>query len=152
MFSGTCYDWFMRIVMDTDVVVAGLRSSQGASRACLRAVVRREVELAISVPLVVQYEAVLLRPEILTAIKGTPARVGQFLDLLCAVGRPLEISFLWRPMLGDPDDEMVLEAAVHGRADRLLTFNLRHFVGAERLGVTVERPGPAWQTWQGRDA
>ena len=87
--------------------------------------------------------------EILAAIKGTPARVGQFLDLLCAVGRPVEISFLWRPMLRDPDDEMVLEAAAHGRAERLLTFNLRHFAGADRLGVTVERPGPAWQAWKG---
>lgn len=138
--------------MDTDVVVAGLRSSQGASRAWLRAVIRHEVELAISVPLVFQYEAVLLRPEILAAIKATPTRVGQFLDLLCAVGRPLEISFLWRPMLRDPDDEMVLEAAVHSRADRLLTFNQRDFAGAERLGVTVERPGPAWRIWKGKQA
>lgn len=140
----------MRVVLDTDVVVAGLRSSQGASRAWLRAIIRREVELAISVPLVLQYEAVLLRPQILAAVKATPERVGQFLDLLCLVGRPLEISFLWRPMLHDPDDEMVLEAAVHGQVERLLTFNLRDFAGAERLGVTVERPGPAWHAWKGR--
>lgn len=139
----------MRVVLDTDVVVAGLRSSQGASRAWLRAVVRREAEIAISVPLMLQYEDVLLRPEILAAIKGTPARVGQFLDVLCVVGQPLDISFLWRPMLRDPDDEMVLEAAVHGRVDRLLTFNLRHFAGAERLGVVVERPGLAWRAWKG---
>lgn len=138
--------------MDTDVVVAGLRSSEGASRAWLRAVIRREVELAISVPLVLQYEAVLLRPDILEAIRATPPRIGQFLDVLCAVGRPLEISFLWRPMLRDPDDEMVLEAAVQSRADRLLTFNHRHFIGAERLGVMVERPGPAWQAWKGKGA
>jgi putative PIN family toxin of toxin-antitoxin system len=139
----------MRIVLDTDVVVAGLRSRQGSSRAWLRAVLRREVELVLSVPLVLQYEAVLLRPETLAAIGGTPERVGRFLDLLCAVGRPLDISFLWRPMLRDPDDEMVLEAAVHGRADRLLTFNLRDFAGSERLGVRVERPGPAWRAWKG---
>ena len=53
-------------------------------------------------------------------------------------------------MLRDPDDEMVLEVAVHGGADFLLSFNERDFVGTERLGVTVRRPGPAWRMW--RDA
>lgn len=139
----------MRVVFDTDVVVAGLRSPSGASRAWLQAVLRREVDMLLSVPLVLQYEAVLLRPETLAAIGGTPERVHRFLDLLCAVGRPLEIAFLWRPVLRDPDDEMVLEAAVQGRADRLLTFNLRDFAGSERLGVQVEQPGPAWRAWRG---
>ena len=138
----------MKVVLDTDVVVAALRSSQGASRAWVRAVLRHEVELILSVPLVLQYEAVLLRPETMTAIGGDAERVGRFLDLLCAVGRPLDISFLWRPVLRDPDDEMVLEAAVHGRVDALLTFNLRDFAGSERLGVRIERPGPAWRRWK----
>ena len=139
----------MKVVLDTDVVVAGLRSRRGASRAWLRSVLRREVDILLSVPLVLQYEEVLLRPEILAAMDGTPKRVGQFLDVLCAIGRPVEISFLWRPTLRDPDDEMVLEAAIHGRADRLLTFNLRDFVAGKRLGVVIERPGPAWRTWKG---
>lgn len=139
----------MRVVLDTDVVVAGLRSRHGSSRAWLRSALRQEVEIALSVPLVLQYEAVLMRPEILAAVAGSPQRVERFLDLLCATGQLLEISFLWRPTLRDPDDEMVLEAAVHGRVDRLLTFNSRDFVGAERLGATVERPGPAWLAWEG---
>lgn len=140
----------MRVVLDTDVVVAGLRSRQGASRAWLHAVVRREVELVLSVPLVLQYEAVLMRPGTLAAISGSVDRIQRLLDELCAVARPCEISFLWRPMLRDPDDEMVLEAAVQGDVDRLLTFNLRDFAGAERLGMVVERPGPAWRAWQER--
>jgi predicted nucleic acid-binding protein len=129
--------------------MAGLRSPNGASRAWLGAVLRREAGLLLSVPLVLQYEEVLMRPETLTAMGGTPGRVGRFLDLLCRVGQPLQISFLWRPTLRDPGDEMVLETAVGGRADRLLTFNLRDFAGSERLGVTVERPGPAWRRWKG---
>lgn len=137
----------MQLVLDTDVVVAGLRSRRGASRAWLRAVLRREVGLVLSVPLMLQYEEVLLRPATLAAIQGTPDRVSRFLDLLCTVGRPVEISFLWRPTLRDPSDEMVLEAAVHGRVDRLLTFNLRDFAGSERFGITAERPGPAWRRW-----
>ena len=139
----------MRVVLDTDVVVAGLRSSRGASREWLRAVVRGEVAAVVSVPLVLQYEAVLLRPATLAAIGGSRQRVGRFLHTLYAVGLAVETSFLWRPMLRDADDEMVLEAAVHGRVDRLLTFNLRDFAGSERLGVEVARPGPAWQQWRG---
>lgn len=96
-----------------------------------------------------QYEAVLLRPELLAVMQATPERVGQLLDALSAVGVPVEVSYLWRPVLRDPDDEMVLEAAVIGRAERLLTFNLRDFGGSERFGIRVERPGPAWQAWKG---
>ncbi len=135
----------MRVVLDTDVVVAGLRSRHGASRLWLRAVRRREVELLISVPLAIQYESVLLRPEIIASVRLTAQQIGQVLDLLCTIGRQVEISFLWRPMLRDPGDEMVLDTAMNGRADRLLTFNLRDYAGAERLGLRVERPGPAWQ-------
>ena len=138
----------MRIVLDTDVIVAGLRSSSGASRAWLRAVLNGEAEIVLSVPLVVQYEVVLMREATLQAIGGDTQRIERFLDLLCAVARQVRISFFWRPVLLDPDDEMVLEAAVEGQVDHLLTFNLRHFRGAERFGVAVARPGPAWHAWQ----
>ncbi|MDF2974994.1 MAG: putative toxin-antitoxin system toxin component, family [Microvirga sp.] len=139
----------MRVVLDTDVVVAALRSTHGASRQWLRAVLRREVELALSVPLVLQYEEVLLRAGTLAAIKGTETRVLRLLDLLCALGHPAERSYSWRPALRDPNDEMVLETAIHGHADWLLTFNLRDFAGSERFGIAVERPGPVWRQWRG---
>lgn len=138
----------MNVVLDTDVAVAALRSRRGASRAWLRAVLQGEVTLLLSVPLALQYEAQLTRPEHLAASGTRRAEVDLLLDALCAVCRPVEVSFLWRPMLRDPDDEMVLEVAVNGRADRLLTFNERDFVGAERLGVRVEQPGPAWRSWR----
>jgi putative PIN family toxin of toxin-antitoxin system len=138
----------MRVVLDTDVVVAGLRSRLGASRAWLRAVRRGEVGLLLSVPLMLQYEAVLLRPENLAATRLDARQMRQVLDLFCAIGQPVEVSFLWRPMLRDPDDEMVLEAAMNGQADRLLTFNRKDFAGAEQLSLRIERPGPAWRAWQ----
>jgi len=109
-----------------------------------------EVELLLSVPLMLQYEAVLLRPEIMAATRLDAQQTGKILDLLCAVGRQAEVSFLWRPTLRDPDDEMVLEAAMNGQADRLLTFNLRDFAGSETLSMRIERPGPAWRAWKGK--
>jgi putative PIN family toxin of toxin-antitoxin system len=138
----------MRLALDTDVLVAAVRSRRGASRAWIGAILKREATLLLSVPLALQYEAVLTRPEHLAAASATAAQITALLDALYAVCRPVEISFLWRPMLRDADDEMVLEVAVNGQADRLLTFNERDFVGAGRLGVTVERPGPAWRSWR----
>jgi predicted nucleic acid-binding protein len=138
----------MRLALDTDVLVAAVRSRRGASRAWIAAILRGEASLLLSVPLALQYEAVLTRPEQLTASGASPEEIAVLLDALCAVCTPVEISFLWRPVLRDADDEMVLEVAVNGRADRLLTFNERDFAGASRLGVTVERPGPAWRSWR----
>ena len=142
----------MRVVLDTDVMVAALRSKYGASRQWLKAVLRRQAELALSVPLALQYEEVLLRPDQLQAIQATPAQIEAILDALCLVCVPVEMSFLWRPMVRDPDDEMVLEAAIHGQADFLITFNERDYVGAQRFGVKVTLPGKAWKLWKGEIA
>jgi predicted nucleic acid-binding protein len=138
----------MDVALDTDVMVAAFRSRLGASRAWLRAILKGEATLLLSVPLVLQYEAVLTRPEHLAAGRASAGQIVALLDALCAVCRPVEIAFLWRPTLRDPDDEMVLEVAANGRADRLLTFNERDFAGAERFGVRVVRPGPAWRAWR----
>lgn len=137
----------MRVALDTDVLVAAVRIRQGASRAWLRAILRGEA-LLLSVLLALQYEEVLMRPEQLAASGASAEQITALLDALCAICIPVEISFLWRPVLRDADDEMVLEAAMNGRADRLLTFNERDFAGAGRLGVTVERPGPARRAWR----
>ena len=120
--------------MDTAVVVAAVRSSRGASRAWLKAALLQKVELILSVPLVLQYEEVLTRPEQLAASRMSARQVGILLDALCRVGKPVEISFLWRPILRDPDDEMVLEAAVCGRANLILTFTAK---GADEISRSM---------------
>ena len=137
----------MKIVLDTDVVVAGLRSRSGASRQWLYAVLGRRTSLLLSVPLVLQYEEVLLRREQLEATGLNVAEVGEFLDGLCAVAEEVRIDFLWRPGLKDPEDEMVLETAINGRADMLLTFNVRDFAGAWSFALAIEQPGPAWRRY-----
>jgi predicted nucleic acid-binding protein len=134
----------VRLVLDTDVMVAAIRSEAGASRRLLIAALRRQCTLVLSVPLAVEYEAVMTRPEHLAASGLTAGDVGELLDAVIAVAERVRLAFLWRPRLPDADDDMVLEAAINGQADRLVTFNLRHFarVGAE-LGITICLPGAA---------
>ena len=139
----------MRLVLDTDVLVAALRSDRGASRQLLICALDRQIELLASVPLMLEYEAVLTRPEHLEASGLTAEQVREVLD---ALGIPVHMNFRWRPRLKDPGDEMVLETAVNGEADRLVTFNLRHLaVAARDFGIRVLRPRDAWQEVQGRN-
>lgn len=139
----------MRIVLDTDVVVAALRSDRGASRQLLMAALDGVFELLASVPLMIEYEAVLTRPEHLVTIGLTSRDVNQVLDALANVSIPVVFRFLWRPRLKDPADEMVLETAVNGDADWLVTFNERHLAeGARDFGIRVMRPADAWKQVQ----
>jgi len=103
-----------------------------------------------SVPLMLQYEAVLLRPEQLAASNLSRPEMDALLDAVAVIATPVSISYLWRPILRDPDDELVLETAINGQADALLTFNERDFAGARRLALRISRPGPAWQAWRER--
>jgi putative PIN family toxin of toxin-antitoxin system len=133
----------MKIIMDTDTIVAALRSPSGASAELLRKARRGEITLAASISLFMEYEAVCSRPEHLQAA-GLDARLlGVFLDGLAHLVQPVEVHFLWRPQLRDPADELVLEAAVNASAQALLTFNLKHFaIAAGRFGLQVSQPGP----------
>jgi predicted nucleic acid-binding protein len=123
-----------------------MRSDSGASRRLLIGALDREFDLLASVPLVVEYEAVLTRPEHLRASGLTARQVNEVLDALVKVSIPVDLRFLWRPRLKDPADEMVLETAVNGEADRLVTFNLRHLASAGReFGIRVKRPCDVWK-------
>jgi predicted nucleic acid-binding protein len=103
-------------------------------------------ELLASVPLIIEYEAVLTRPEHLAASGLNRREVSDMLDALVKVAVPVHLRFLWRPRLKDPADEMVLETAVNGRADRLVTFNLRHLGTAVReFGFRAALPRDAWK-------
>jgi putative PIN family toxin of toxin-antitoxin system len=130
----------MRVVLDTNVIVAAFRSRTGASRVIVEAALRGRFALLLSVPLALQYEEVLTRPKQLSAIQLTAEEVRQVLRSLFSICKPVEIRYLWRPHLRDPDDELVLEAAINGRADCMVTFNLRDFVEAGSFNLQVLRP------------
>ncbi len=134
----------MRVVLDTDVLAAALRSDQGASRQLLLAALDRQFVMPVSVPLMLEYEAVLTRREHLAAAGITAEELDIVLDALAAVIEPVRLSFLWRPRLKDAADDMVLETAVNGMADRLVTFNLKHLgKAASEFGIRTMRPGEA---------
>ena len=123
MVNGT-----MRVAFDTDVLIAALRSRTGASNAILRALRLGQLEAVASVPMLLECEAILLRPEHRQAAGMTVDEVSLFLDGLVALLIPVLPYFLWRPRLRDPDDEMVLDAAVNGRAHAIVTFNVQDFL------------------------
>lgn len=131
-----------RVVLDTSVIVAALRSRSGAGNAVLRLVAERQVVPLVTVALFLEYEDVLKRPEHRLVHGLDLDRVDQFLDALASACEPVEVRFQWRPLLADPSDEMVLEAAVNGRADALVTYSARHFLAAaRRFRLPAVRPG-----------
>lgn len=132
----------MRIVLDTSAVVAAMRSPTGASAALLMQARKGKVTLLANVALALEYEAACRRAEHAVAAGLTMNEVGIFVDAVLAMVEPVESHFMWRPLLRDPADEMVLEAAVNGRAAAIVTFNLRDF-GALPLQFGVEVVTPA---------
>jgi putative PIN family toxin of toxin-antitoxin system len=123
----------MRVVLDSSVLVAGLRSRLGASNKALALVATRAIVPVVSTAVFLEYEAVLSRPEQRLATRMSEKDVAGFLAAFASAAEPVELDFLWRPQLTDPADEMMLEAAVNGRAKVIITHNVRDFAVAERL-------------------
>jgi putative PIN family toxin of toxin-antitoxin system len=120
----------MKVVIDTNVIVAGLRSCAGASYRILELIAADGVDFAISVPLFLEYEDVLKRPAMRRTLGLTVADVDIVLDVLAAKSRHAKLHFLWRPQLRDPKDEMVLETAANAGVTAIVTFNTRDFLPA----------------------
>ena len=135
------------IVLDTNVLVAGIRSRRGASFELLSRIGKGAFDLAVSVSLVLEYESVLLRH-----ISDSPlseSDVSDLIDYVCDVAVWQEIFFLWRPHLRDPNDDLVLELAVAAGCDAVVTHNVRDFAGADQLGVRVLTPAMFLQKLKG---
>ena len=131
-------------MLDTNVVVAAMRSPAGASAALLRAARQNRLTPLGNVALALEYEATCRRADHILASGLTPAEAAIFVDAMIAMLEPVETHFLWRPQLRDPGDELVLEAAVNGRAEAIVTFNRRDFGAAPgRFGVVVLTPREA---------
>jgi putative PIN family toxin of toxin-antitoxin system len=127
-----------KIVLDTNVLVAGLRSRHGASFRLLQLLGTGRFEVAISVPLVLEYEDVLMRHVRMVGFDET--EIAAVIDYLCAVGQRQRIYYLWRPFLRDPKDDLVLELAVAAICEGIVTFNAKDFAGVDRFGLWVMTP------------
>lgn len=127
-----------RIILDTNLLVAAMRSRRGASSLLLSLAGTGRFTLHISVPLVLEYEEVLLRQRREIGLSET--EVARYVDAICAVAEKHEIYFLWRPTLQDADDEILLELAMAAQCDYIVTYNKRDFAGAEQFAVEIVTP------------
>lgn len=128
-----------RVVLDTNVLVAALRSRRGASFQILKRIGSEQFEPCVSVPLVLEYEAVL-REQSSTLNLSAPD-IEAVLDYVVRVSHHQEVFYLWRPRLRDPKDDMVLEVAVASQARRIVTHNVRDFADASQYSLPVMTPG-----------
>ncbi len=125
-------------MLDTNVIVSALRSRRGASFRLLELLAKGRFSIAVSVPVVLEYEQ---EARVLTA-EGILSEqdAGDAIDYLCTVARRCKLFYLWRPFLRDPKDDMVLELAVTGECDAIVTHNKKDFAGAEQFGLRVLSP------------
>lgn len=139
----------MRVVLDTSVLVAAVRSRQGASQALLRQLPSPRFQPALSVALYMEWQAVLTRPEHVPPGVDASQMLG-FLRYLASVSHLQDIHYLWRPFLRDPNDDMVLECAVAAGCRFLVTHNVRDFRRSQELGVQAVTPGGFLQLLEAR--
>jgi putative PIN family toxin of toxin-antitoxin system len=127
-----------QIVIDTNVIVAGLRSRRGSAFQLITVIDTGQFDIHLSVPLVLEYTEVLLRE--LSNLYLSREEVDNLIDFYCAVGVQHEIFFLWRPFLRDPKDDMVLELAVKAGCQSIITYNTRDFAGVQQFGLNLLEP------------
>ena len=128
-----------RIVIDTNVLVSGLRSRHGASNKLLSLIGTDMFVTAISVPLMLEYEEAALRQ--VDALSLSRGEVIEIVDFICAHSEEQPIYYLWRPSLPDPKDHHVLEIAVAARCDTIVTFNRADFPDVDRFGIRLQTAG-----------
>lgn len=127
-----------KVVIDTNVLIAALRSKRGASFKLLSLIGGEYFDYAVSVPLVIEYEEAALRQAAELGISTNT--VHAILDRICFWAEKRSIFFLWRPYLVDPEDDMVLEVAVESQARYILSYNSRDFGNLDQFGIKVLTP------------
>lgn len=129
----------MNLVLDTNVFVSALMSRRGASFQLMMLLGSGSFEIHLSVPLVLEYESVAKRLQG-EQIRLSTSEIDDVIDYICAVAHRHEISFIWRPVLNDISDEMVLELAVNAGCDYIVTHNVRDFSAATQFVVGIVTP------------
>jgi len=128
----------IQIVVDTNIFVSALKNNTGASFYLLSLIGKKEFETNISVPLIMEYEAVGLR--FLKQTNLNTSDLNDILDYICSISNKHKINYLWRPFLRNPKDDFVLELAVKARCQHIITFNKKDFKNISKFGVTALTP------------
>lgn len=131
----------MYAILDTCVLVSGLRSSGGASHKVLHCILSGKIRLALSVAVAIEYEDVALRPGLISSL--SPSEIIKVIDGLCKLARHQQIFYGWRPFLPDADDDMLLELAFAANTPFIITLNIKDFRGSESLGIRAITPAQA---------
>ena len=128
----------IRIVIDTNVLLSALRSRKGTSYALVNMLEKGGIQIAVSVPLVIEYEKAASEQQ--DSIPFTREEIEEYLDYICSIAIHQNIHFLWRPFLRDPKDEMILELAVAAGCRYIITFNKKAFSGIDKFGILAVTP------------
>ncbi len=134
----------VRLTVDTDVVVAAMRSPTGASAALLALLLEGKGIWLLSVAMALEYESICMLADHRLAANANESDVQNLLSSIFDIIVPVEIHYQWRPQLSDANDEMILETAVNGQADAIVTFNHTDFKDApRRFGIHLWKPAEA---------
>jgi len=125
-------------ILDTSVLVSGLRSKRGAGFQIIQAIRAGHLNISVSVALVLEYESVLLRPGLVPSFAID--EIHRILDAICLMAKHHKVFFAWRPFLKDPNDDLILELAVAASAPYIITHNVSDFVGSDTLGIRAITP------------
>jgi len=134
------------IVIDTNVILSALQSNKGKSFELISKILEDVFNFAISVPLILEYEAVLKRK--LDRTIFTDSDIEDFINYLCKVGIKTKLFYLWRPYLKDAFDDHVLEVTIQSNASTIVTYNKKDFKEAENLGLKILTPKEFLETSQ----
>lgn len=137
---GIVYNTMIRdkVVIDTNVILSGLKSRKGYSYKLLDFISQDQVLFNISVPLILEYESILLKFK--DNIGLTVDDIRDFIDYLCKVGNQTKIYYLWRPILKDPFDDHILEVAVNSESKYIITYNQKDFRESIKFGISAITP------------
>ncbi len=127
-----------RVVIDSNVIYSGLLSQKGSSFKLLKLIPDNAFTVAVSVPLILEYESVLVKN--LGKLNLNKKDINDFLDYICAVAEDTRIFYLWRPLLKDPYDDHILEVAVSSNSKYIITYNIKDFEEARFFGIKVISP------------
>lgn len=127
--------------MDTSVLIAALRSSGGAAAEVIRLALRQEIVILLDYKLACEYRDVALRPEQLRGTGKSSVETAAVLDALESIAEPVFVGFQHRPLSSDAEDNMVLDVAINGNAEAIVTNNTRHFrEAAKRFAIASLSP------------